>query len=55
MYKIDQVNYHYFHELTEFMDEKKDEGFEVVQVIRFREPSGDTEKMHRATILFKKI
>lgn len=54
MYGIEQINYHYYHELTEYLNEINNSGFEVIQIIDIK-PSGDNEKMHRATILTKDI
>ena len=53
MYKIKQFKYHYYHELEEFLNNQHGAGFTLIQVLQLMSPSGDNEKMHQATILFK--
>jgi len=53
MYGIEQTNYHYYHELTDYLNQIYKSGWDVVQIIDMC-ASGDSKKMHRATILVKK-
>lgn len=53
MYEIQQCDYHYYYELKDYMNLQLSAGWYVVQVISIT-PSGDNQKMHRATILFHK-
>jgi len=51
MYKIIQIDYHYYYQLEEELNNRD---FELIQIIDISS-SGDTERMHRATCLMKKI
>ena len=53
MYSIDKKNYHYYYELTHWLNLKKGIGYTVIQIIDICS-SGDNEKMHTATVLFKR-
>ncbi|MHA1677866.1 MAG: hypothetical protein ACTSW3_03675 [Promethearchaeota archaeon] len=53
MYKIIQIDYHYYWQLEEELNNNiKD--FELIQIIDMSSNS-DTERIHRATCLIKKI
>jgi hypothetical protein len=54
MYKIFQFDYHYYSQLTDQMDVLQKQGFEIMQVIEIG-PSGNNERMHRATVLCKQL
>ena len=54
MYEIEWIDYKYNYELKDYLNQLHEIGFEVVQIIDIS-PSGDDEKMHRATILTRKI
>lgn len=54
MYIIDQIDYHYYHQLTAQLNKLEKTGIEVVQIIEIG-PSGNTILMHRATILFRDV
>jgi hypothetical protein len=55
VYDIKQVNYHYYYELTEYMDKCHDDGWEVIQILEIEASHSHDDKMHRATLLIKKI
>lgn len=51
-YQIDQFNYHYDWELSQYMGHMYLKGWRVVQIIGTTS-NPDPKKMHRATVLFK--
>ena len=55
MYSIEQCNYHYYSELTDYLNQIHNSGSQVVQILEVMQPSGDNKKMHRATILTFKL
>lgn len=52
MYKIKQVTYLYWHELTDYMDSLQSKGYEIIGVLQLQ-ASGDNKKPHQADILTK--
>jgi hypothetical protein len=54
MYTIKQINYNYYHQLTDKLNQLYKEGLKVVNILNI-EPSGYVDHMHRATILMIKI
>ena len=54
MYKVVNFNYHYYWELTNFLDKLYESGRECIQILDIKS-SGDNEKMHQADILTKAI
>lgn len=55
MYRIEQIDYHYYYQLEEGINDLMKQGREVVQILILSKPSGDNEKMHRATVLTREI
>lgn len=55
MHRIEQIDYHYYHELEDGINELMKKGREVIQILILSKPSGDNEKMHRATVLTREI
>lgn len=53
-YTIKTIDYHYYYELSTIMNEYYREGWKVIQIFDIGS-SGDSEKMHKATVLFEKI
>ncbi len=53
MYKIDQIDYHYYSHLTEGINELlKDGKYSFVQIVELL-PSGYKKRMHRAIVLLR--
>ncbi len=55
MYRIEQIDYHYYYQLEEGINDLMKQGREVIQILILSKPSGDNEKMHRATVLTREI
>lgn len=55
MYRIEQIDYHYYYQLTEGINDLMKQGREVIQILILSNPSGNEEKMHRATVLTREI
>lgn len=54
MFEIKQVDYHYYHQLTEGLNNLESAGYTVIQILEHMTPSGNVELMHRDTVLVKK-
>lgn len=54
MYKIDTLDYHYYYEIADFLNECLNHGLELVQIIQIT-ASGDPNKMHRAILLMRSV
>lgn len=52
-YKVRHIDYHYYWELCEALEELQGENYKVLQIIDMK-PSGNYPKMHRADVLLKR-